>query len=102
LSFTEQQKEWIRATVRNELRIILDKGLMYSVEAKPQPKPDMADLTWEPVQTDNPFEVNKQTENENWKALVTKIAEHKGKPIYVEGYVYWLMHDGVTLARRKK
>jgi len=38
LSFTEQQKEWIRATVRNELRIILDKGLMYSAEAKPQPQ----------------------------------------------------------------
>lgn len=36
MSFSEEQ---IRFFVRDELRKILDKGLMYSAEAKPQPKP---------------------------------------------------------------
>jgi len=35
MSFTEEQ---IRYYVRDELRKILDKGLMYSAEVKPQPK----------------------------------------------------------------
>ena len=35
-------EEEIRYLVRDELRKILDKGLMYSAEAKPQPKKNMS------------------------------------------------------------
>jgi len=38
-------EEQIRYYVRDELRKILDKGLMYSAEVKPQPKPQKLTAT---------------------------------------------------------
>ena len=65
-------------------------------------KTDVTGLAWEEIHTENPFEVNKQEDAEGYKLLKAKIAEKQGKPIFIEGYVYWMMRDGTTLARRKK
>lgn len=77
-------------------------------QPKPQPKPkpelkvDATSLAWETVQTENPFEITKQQEHESFKLLKAKVDEKHGKPVYVDGYVYWMMMDEKTLARRKK
>ena len=65
-------------------------------------KIDVTGLTWEEIQTENPFEVNKQDGAEAYKLLKAKIAEKQGKPVFIDGCVYWMMRDGTTLARRKK
>ena len=48
---SDYTKEQIRLIVRSELRKILDAGLMYTEEAKPQPKTD-ANMKTETISTE--------------------------------------------------
>lgn len=100
--FTEER---IRGIVRDELRIILDKGLMYTAPGPVKPAADEKKWTWNPdkikwtedVGKKGPYEKSEDVNNE-FKAMAKDLQEHQGK-LTRDGRFYWLFTDGKAVGR---
>lgn len=112
-NLTEERIRWI---VNDQLRIILDKGLMYSASSKPVEKPqapetqteapkgviiDLAVFTWKemPATAKGPWEKAQPNDTPDYTAIC-KLVDEKGRPAIMEGYIVWVNDDG-SLGRRK-
>ena len=109
MSFTEQQ---IRVLARDELRKIIDAGLMYSAgcnEGTPtaktpsvssSPQPSATPPTWTPMQPTEkgPWEKTTDINHPEIKTIITEI-EKDYKAIIKGEYKYWLSQDKLGVGR---
>jgi len=96
MSLNETQ---IRQLVREEVRRIIDAGLMYTTESKPQttpqppttaPSPSL--LKWEqmPPTEKGPWERTLDITNPKIQQIIAKL-DQGNRPIFCEDGVYWLL-----------
>ena len=109
-------REDVQRWVREELRVILDKGLMYSAESVNAPQlkaarspqtssllPSLEDLTWEIMKpTEKGGWEKTVTKNSTYDAVVAAIKAKGGYPVDLDGFRVWLNDRDGSLGRRKK
>lgn len=119
MSFTEEQ---VRKIVRDELRKIIDTGLMYNQDApatKPEAKPltestqrvnaKLTKITWEKRfnKEDEPYEIaepekNKTEEFSYLQSDIQAVIAEGKKGRMFEGMWYWLFESGAVGRKESK